>query len=55
MEELESGTTEDDLVIGYSDVIEELTPELSRVMTDNSEAVRGLPGERFVQVSGDEK
>jgi hypothetical protein len=45
---------EDKLVIGQSDVVEEVSPELRRVMTANSEALGTLPGHCLVQVPKNE-
>ena len=44
--------TEDELVIGESDVVEEVPPELVRVMAANSEELERLPGEFSVHVPG---
>jgi hypothetical protein len=44
--------TKDDLVIGDSDMIEEVPLELLRMMTSNSRALETLPGQRLVNVPG---
>jgi hypothetical protein len=52
--EADGTVAEDELVIGQSDVVEEIPSELRSVMTANSEALGTLPGQCLVQVPKNE-
>jgi predicted amino acid racemase len=43
--------TKDELVIGQSDVVEDVPAELLRVMAGNSAALERLPAQRLIEVA----